>query len=270
MKASGKSRAARKPGPAWKGRSVRSLRLSDLMALIRGEIAFLCVPRYLSPDLCADIVRRFLAGPHEKHAYGRDKTRQLGAAVAVMVLEREAYFARAPKIMAALRELYRGGEDPMLKLRRDMDACTGWKYVPAVENGRPYASDMIGALEPGSGVVLHADSPSLQPDLFIAKFPVKLSWNVYLSNSERGGALTLYRKLFAEKDLPLHHGYEGYEAVVVDGIPKAVYAPSPGDLVLFNPCHFHEVEVTGGGGWRSSAHAWIAVDPEGKRMTYWS
>lgn len=260
----------KKKNAEWAGVSAPALRLPDLQALIAGDIPFVLIPRYLSPDWCSEIMRRFLAAPLEDHAYGRDTVRQLGLSVAPMVSERAVYFDRAPEITADMREIYRGGEDPLLKLRRDAAACTGWDCVPALEGGQPYATDMIGAVVPGSGVVLHNDSPLLQPDLFVAQFPTRLSWNVYLSESRYGGALTVYRRAYDKRDAALHHGFEGYEPGVIAGGQKAEYRPSPGDLLLFDAAHFHEVELTSAEGLRVSAHAWMGVDPARARMTFWS
>ena len=252
---------------AWETRRVAAFFPSDLEALARNEIPFIHIPRYLSRDWCAEIAGRFLAAPAEVHDYGITKVRQVGLAVGPMHRDRKTYFDRANEIKAALRGIYRGGEDPLLKLQREISAWTGWKRLEALEKTRPYVSDMIGQLIPGCGIPIHCDEVE---GLSVSRYPALLSWNVYLSTSDRGGKLIVYRRGFKKENNALHRGARGYDPAVVRGAEKAEFQPAQGDFVLFNAANFHEVRKTRGSSPRVSAHSYIGLDSARKRLVFWS
>ena len=256
--------------PAWSGRTARALSIADVSDLAADRIAYIRVPGYLSRDWCRELSRRFLEQPLDYHSFGIMKTRLLGLTVATLSDDRDAYFDRAPEINEALRRLYRGGEDPLLKLHRDMAACTGWKRFEASDEGRPYATDMVGALFPGAGVALHCDSPVQQPDPFSASFPCQWSWNVYLSTGQHGGKLILHRRAFVATDRRHDRGQEGFALAMLRGVERAQYQPSQGDLVLFNSAHFHEVRIVGGSTPRINAHSWMRLNPPRRSYGIWS
>ena len=255
---------------SWAGRNARTLRSADVEALIGGKIAFIRIPGFLASDWCSEVARRFFGGPMEEHDYGLTKVRQLGLAVGPMFRDRKPYFDRAPELAPALRAVYRGGEDPLLKLHLQISAWAGWERVDALEEGRPYLTDMIGALLPGSCVPIHCESPLEMQGVSVSRSPHILSWNVYLSASERGGRLIVYRRPFRKGDESYRLASGGFDPAAVGGVERAAYAPELGDLVMFNSANFHEVEATQGPTSRTTAHSYVSVDPARKRLAFWS
>ena len=255
---------------AWTGRSVPALSLTDIEALVSSEIPYIHIPRFLSLDWCAEISRRFLSRRLQKYVIGIMKVRMLGLTLPSAPPDRKSYFDRVPEMDAVLRGIYSGGEDPLSKVHREMTAGTGWKRFDAREKGRPFAPDMIGALYPGARVPIHCDTPLHQPDAFDSRLPCQLSWNVYVSASRQGGRLKLYRKLFAPEDRVFHDEIKGFSPAVVAGADSAEFAPSPGDFLMFNSAHFHEVRMVKGAVPRINAHSWMRVNPSRKKFGIWT
>ena len=266
------SGAARRTKAAWVGRSVSSFRLSDIEALIADEIPYIHIPRYFSTDWCAEIVRRFLAGPTEDHDYGVAKYRTLGMSLVGFIQSRTpmaSYFGRAAELMKALRDVYRGGDDPYLNLRREISAGTGWKYFDVQEKGRSYASDIIGAIPPDYGLIPHCDSPWAFPGMAVSGFPCLLSWNIYLSTSDQGGKLLIYRRCPTKEEEAARLKGNDSASGFLGEVEKAEFQPGRGDLILHNPAFYHEVQISKGASQRITAHSWISADPARKVFSFW-
>jgi hypothetical protein len=257
----------------WVGRRVDRLSAPDIQALLAGEIPYISVPRYLSPEWCLEIVRRFEAARPEDHDYGITKIRTIGMSLVGFIKSgtpTSGYFDRVQEIVTALRGIYRGGEDPVQKLRQDLVASMGWECFEAQENGRSYASDIISALPPGFGLPLHCDSAWALPGMLVSRIPFLLSWNVYLSPADEGGKLVIYRRRPSaqDEDARMHQGR--LQGSLVEGIEKAEFAPSRGDFILFNSADYHEVEVSKGASHRITSHSWISADPAAKKFAFWN
>ena len=262
-------------GKAWDIRDVETIHREDLDALLSGEIAYIRVGGFLSGDWCADIVKRFLSSADDPNIFDRyfegwGMSRALGIPFRADC-DRDDYFARAETANRSLRQIYAGGEDPLSKLQKSIEIATGWSYFQATEGGRAYGTDHIWALEKSAlGCPIHADG--FEPSgLVPLKSRRMLSWNVYLAASESGGGLAVYRKRWTKEDDQYRkRANVGYDPAVIRDCPYGHIRPRPGDLVIFDPTHCHNVFKTAGPSRRTSAQAYIGLDRDRKEFTFWA
>lgn len=253
----------------WEGLETARLESGHVEDLLSGRVPYVRLPAFLDPAHCEKIVRRFLRSPFETRDYGASRTLQVGMALAPM-FQRE-YFSRSRELNAAVESLYRGFENPALKLREAMKGATGWTSLEPVEDGIPYCSNMVLAMPPSTDMPLHCDLSKEEPGLFVSRFPRQFSWNVYLEVAESGGELAIYKRAYRVGDEKLRMpGRLDYHPSVIDGAELALVRPRPGDLVILDSYHYHRVLATGGARHRVTSHSFISVDPAKGEMAFWT
>lgn len=257
----------------WEGVAAPRLRAGDIAALLDGTLAYLRVPRFLEPARCAELSSRFLAGPrplYERRDYGVVQTLELGHMLASLPKQEARYFAEAPALAARLREFY-AGTDPLARLRDAFAEATGWSCVEARAGGRAYLTDFIWGFPPGATVPLHEDSAALMDRAAGASgaFERHLTWNAYLSVSERGGLFRVYRRRRRPGDEGFKLEPHGYAAGVVAGAERAECAPEAGDLILFDAENYHEVTRVEGARARIAGHSFLGVSPGRGEFGFW-
>jgi hypothetical protein len=255
---------------SWATLTSEELRSGHIDALLAGEVAYVRVRGFFDSEWCAEIKRRFLESSpaiYETLDYGFVKVLQLGMSSKMVMKPEDDFFAKSARVIPRLRRLYRGGDDPLLKVRGAMERC-GWSMLGAKERTGPYCSDMIWALRPGSELARHRDSSTEKTKLWIHRFSRQLTWNLYISSCAKGGELVVYqtsrkpgRKLETTGRATL---------VVPKGTRAVQYEPEIGDLVVFVPGNYHEVLPNRGEGHRITAHSFIGLDPESREMAFFT
>lgn len=263
------------PAPRWKGVTAQAIEGRHIESLSSGKIAFLRIPGFLEKKWCDEVLQRFLAaGPREiyrEHKNGFIRTRELGLMYTHCDADPRRYHAEAPRLNESLRRVYAGGEDPLLKLRQAMAQATGWGLLDPTGPQRPLSTDLIRAASAGTSSPIHTDAYGAKPLPFPMAIDRIWSWNVYLSMSEGGGELALYKRYPRPADSA--HYLPGcrwaYLPAVVKGAPSARCLPSQGDLVIFDAGKYHEVRMTQGAGYRASAHSYLGLNAREKKLVFW-
>lgn len=260
------------PGPAvsdWRGVTAASLHKRDLDALLADELAYLHVPGFFDRSSCERAVKRFsaaLKSQAKARSYGDVKTEELGRMFTPVVASPDDYFKEVAALSPRIRAVYRGGDDPLSKLEGLLSSLLGYKRVAVEALKNPLLPDFIWALCPGTSVPIHEDS--CRP--LCAKFEIHLSWNLYLSVPESGGASTVYRRRIKAADERFRTTeFYGYSPDLVKGCPKAVFQPAVGDLLLFNSANYHAVGEVGPGPRRIAGHGFIAISPSRGEFGFW-
>ncbi|APR79823.1 Hypothetical protein A7982_05170 [Minicystis rosea] len=100
------------------------------------------------------------------------------------------YFDFVPGDAPRVREVFRGGPDPLDTIRAQWEAA-GWTCVPAIEHlaadGKPYHSDLILSLEDNDLQAAHVDT--FQGDWLtsLSRFARRISFNIFLGVPDEGG-----------------------------------------------------------------------------------
>jgi len=257
----------------WAGVIEPVLSARSVERLLSNEIAFICVPDFLTADWCRTITRRFLdSSPpvYREFEYQIVKTLQLGLMFTQMPEGHSSYLDQIRANNQTLRNIYAGGVDPFLKLKEDVARASGYKIIPASSEGKPLSTDLIWATKLGSCSPLHSDSYRAKPGPLPSRFKSMFSWNLYLAMCEKGGELVLYRRFPRVGDEKhARRGYQwAYRHSVVAGAPRCAYRPKNGDMVIFNSGNYHEVCETDGPTYRTSAHSYISFDPASREAVF--
>jgi hypothetical protein len=235
--------------------------------LLKQEIAYVRIPGLLSSDWCREITQRFLtfmAGHPEHHVFLR--TNFVDTVVMAMnVFMREdsetgpspldEYFARVPLDRPLLREIYAGGPDPF-ELIRSFWKGTGWRELPAEEDARPYHTDVLWGMVGPALAPPHVDTYHQETPCSLSRFSRRFSCNTFIQPPERGGNFRVYRH--RQKDGPFEKA---------PNPPFAEYSICPGDLVVFDAGHFHEVLPVEGDRHRLFSHMAVVLDPDSREYS---
>jgi len=186
---------------------------------------------------------------------------------------KERYFADVPAAQAALDAVIaRAGWNPVQRLIERLAAATGRSIGPGHEAnlGSYFAGIVRSASE---GVALHADyAPFNSPAYVIAQVDAQLGWNFFAEGLASGGMTTLYNAPWSPERIPgdIPKSYD-LPRDLIAGAPSFTYAPTPGDVVIFNTRNPHEIE--GGsddaGRDRLSIGSFIGRMPDGS-LAMWS
>ena len=250
---------------AWNGVIQTRLTRESVEDLLSNRIAFICLPRFMPLEQCRNVTERFLnSSPplYKEFEYQIVKTLQLGLMFTQMPNGHAHYLEEIRANNEAIRRLYTGGVDPLLKLKADLTRVAAYKSVEPKYQGNPLSTDLVWATKLGSCSPLHSDSYRTKQGPLPARFQNMFSWNLYLAMCEKGGELVLYRRFpRPSDDKHARSGYQwAYRHSVVAGVPRTIYRPNVGDMVIFNSGNYHEVYETDGPTFRTSAHSYISFD----------
>jgi hypothetical protein len=248
-------------GQTWATVVADRLLAEHVEALLRQEIAYVRVPGLLPGDWCAQITQRFLAFLEENpehHVFMR--TNYVDTVVMAMnVFMRpdsesgpsrlDDYFAGVPRDRPRLREIYAGGSDPF-ELVSSFWRDTGWTRLPAMEGGRPYHTDTLWGMVEPSLAPPHVDTYHRETPSSLSRFPRRFSCNTFVQKPDGGGNFRVYRH--RQENGPFGEGSKP---------AFAEYAICPGDLVVFDAGHYHEVLPVKGDRHRLFSHMAALLDP---------
>jgi len=253
----------------WGGREVDSLTGADVKDVMEGRIACVVIRGYLPETRCREVVARFRAAQPETGAYGLMPTLQVG--MPLMPVDLERYFANSARLNDDVAAVWGEVPNQAHRVRRDMEAATGWSTVDVEHGGAPFLMSLMVSFPPGAHIPIHVDRSSDIEGLVLKRFPWQLSWNIYLQPSEGGGELWIYDRGFITSEVTWtaekHGGLELDEGLLQT---VAKYRFEPGDLVLFDANRYHTVTKITGERRRVYAHGFISVDPEAGEMAFWT
>lgn len=261
----------------WDVVETKQLSKELLEDLLKGEIGAIRIPNFLSVEICEQALNGiqtygidFYEGVYPK--IGKIGTTQFEHRFSEE--KKKAYFNKAKEANMARQSIFRDSGDLLNKV---MDfVANGWDYPVKLaveeETGEPYFAGLIRVM---SEALIHVDwaggLDGLNPDWTIGKINAQLAWNIYLQPSSGGGATVVYQRPWRKVDeeyYKLKDSY-GYDPAVVKNADFVKVTPEQGDLVLFSPQHYHEVEKTNGEIERITVSSFIGLMPN-KTLVFWS
>lgn len=228
----------------WIDTKEQDLRRETLAALLDNRLAAIRIRTFASPAECAAFAGAARAG-NLKHYSVATRIGYIGLAQYEYRWNRPLsdYFDDVPAAAADLRQVVEAaGFDPVARLierlRAVWDAPVGLGHEAG--QGDYYAGIVRIASE---GVALHADyAPLNSPAYAIARIDGQLGWNFFAEDLPSGGATTVYNAPWspavARGEIPRSYDLP---REVVAGAPSITYAPTAGDVVLFNSRNPHEI-----------------------------
>lgn len=227
----------------WLRTGEATLDRGSLAALLANEIPAIRIRGFASASECAAFTRAVHAAPIRYYSI-EPPVGYIGMAQYEYRWNRPKgrYFEDVGEADALLKRVTDQSFDPRARLIALLQEVYQYPIGVAEEPGHgPYYAGIVRIAS--GGIRLHADyAPFNSPDYAIGAIDAQLGWNFFAEQPSSGGATTVYNapwspvmtvgEIPASYDLPRD---------LVAGAPTHVYAPTPGEVVLFNTRNPHEV-----------------------------
>jgi hypothetical protein len=262
------------PVPTWAHIAEYPLTRESFNALLHNRIPAIRIAGFASLKECESFSAAVKAGPMKYYSVAR-RIGYIGMAQYEYRWNtpKERYFDNVPEAQATLDAVIaQAGWNPVERLMECVAAVTGGSIGRAEEEslGSYFAGIVRSASE---GVALHVDyAPFNSPAYSISQIDAQLGWNFFSEGLSSGGHTTLYNAPWSPEivkgEIP-----KSYDLPrdLIAGAPSFTYAPTPGDVVIFNTRNPHE--IAGGEAQpnrdRISIGSFIGRMPDG-RLTMWS
>jgi hypothetical protein len=233
----------------WKTQTEAELTAENLARLFANEISTIRIPGFATPAECRAVADAMRGAGFQDYGHGRPVHFIGTTQFNFRFRPRAEYFAEVPTACAAQGQVFARSFDAvermMEHLRRVHGGAVGIASEP--DGTRYFAGILRKTVEGGS---LHADwAPATAPGYAVAGLDAQVTWNLYVEALDQGGATTLYDRVW-EPPRPAGEVSDNYglDDSLVAGARAHVFAPTVGDVVMFNTRNMHRV----GGGPRDS------------------
>ncbi|SLN65805.1 2OG-Fe(II)-dependent halogenase WelO5 family protein [Oceanibacterium hippocampi] len=229
----------------WKDLQEQSLTRESLSALLGNEIPAIRIRNFATAAECELFSRAAKTG-NVKYYSVKKKIGYIGQAQYEYRWnpDKSEYFEAVREARKDLHDVLSRSFDPVQRLMDRLRAV--------------YPADVDVAREPGlgeyyagiirlasQGVDLHADfAPINTIDYSISSIDSQLGWNFFAEDPGAGGLTTVHNAPWNPERKPgeIPQSY-GLDHAIVAGAPTFTYAPTAGDVVIFNTRNPHEVSA---------------------------
>ena len=219
--------------------------------IITARLPLLVLRGFIQPDISKKVIED-LENCREKirvSHYSNGALTTLGPYLAKYTLVPENYFTELHDIQPTL-------PDSLISLKNDvyqwvMNALKLETLQTAVEPGLgEYSSSIVRFHANGVANPLHNDHivrDAAGTGLTVTQIHHQLSCVACLQECDSGGVLRIYKKRWQSGDEQFKtKGELGYQNAVTDGCETCEFSPRRGDIYIFNPAYYHEIDcVTG-------------------------
>jgi hypothetical protein len=205
--------------------------------------------------------------------YGTGIVKKVGIFLLPYVSKKHDYFDDAKDAEESFETLFENVTDPRRRVHELIGRLLPAKKVSVAEDdGRKYSAGIIRVHEAGDSAPLHRDNATFDANGFnVACFQHQLSGVLYIQQSESGGELVIYNRLWVPSDERFREVGFGYSKQVInDNAESIIIRADVGDLVIINPKYFHEVLPVTGKRARITFGMFIAFNDREPDVVTWS
>ncbi|MBL8386192.1 MAG: hypothetical protein JNM90_24120 [Burkholderiales bacterium] len=227
----------------WTAAAEHALSRASLAALLDNRIAAIRIPGFATPAECAAFARAARAGDLKYYSV-EPPVGYIGMAQYEYRWDRPKadYFADVPAANARLARVTAASFDPVARVIEHLAAV--WDAPVGIGREEGLGEYYAGIVRIASqGIALHADfAPINSPAYAIGRIDAQLGWNFFAEDLPEGGETTVHNApwnpVVAAGVIPQSYNLP---REVVAGAPSFTYAPTAGDVVLFNSRNPHEI-----------------------------
>ncbi|BDB29755.1 hypothetical protein Tamer19_49630 [Cupriavidus sp. TA19] len=227
----------------WTSLREHSLTRENLEALLNNKIPAIRIKGFATPEECIAFTQSAKRG-NIKYYNVAKRIGYIGMAQYEYRWDRPKsdYFDAVKVANADLAEVTARAFDPVQRLIDTLSSVYPHKVGAAEEPGMGHYFAGIIRLA-SEGVDLHADyAPFNTPDYSIRDIDAQLGWNFFSEQPKFGGITTVHNAPWTpervEGEIPKSYGLSHD---IVAGAPAFEYAPTAGDVVIFNTRNPHEI-----------------------------
>jgi len=258
----------------WIETKEQDLSRETLAALLDNRLAAIRIRAFATPAECAAFAGAARAG-NLKYYSVANRIGYIGLAQYEYRWNRPSsdYFGDVPAAAADLRQVVEAaGFDPVARLVERLQSV--WEAPVGLGHESGQGDYYAGIVRIASqGVAMHADyAPFNSPAYSIARIDGQLGWNFFAEDLSQGGETTVHNAPWSPVMAPggIPKSYD-LPRELVAGAAAITYAPTAGDVVLFNSRNPHE--IAGGppepGRDRISIGSFVGRMPDGS-LVLWS
>ena len=198
--------------------------------------------------------------------------RYIGPGLGQYVSDPATYFNETKIAYPKFNTLYNGIPDPRKMVRDQLGKLLPDKQVIiAKEKDRECLDSVVRIMVDGDMSALHRDSAmNYFKGWQISRYPTQFSALVCFQMAESGGELTVYKKRWQPKDdLAQEEGVTGYPNSLVSDAESSTITPEEGDLYIFHPEIYHDINPMQGNKQRITQGIFFAISKEDKVAVSW-
>ena len=209
--------------------------------IVSGKTPALIVPNVLSSSHCTLLSRKILKTNFMGSSPGISK--KIGTSLSSHIYEKSQYFSNALLSNQTLKNLFSDNVSPIVIMQQTISKILQKQLSPAFENEMIYSLAMIRIHEHGDSVHLHRDNSNFEMSEYgISNLKNQLSAILYLQSPHHGGELTIYDKMWDKNDERMRHPEFGYSLDLIKNVTQKKILPVTGNMIIFNPKLYHQVE----------------------------
>ncbi len=258
--------------PTWQHAEERELTLENLRLLLDNQIAAIRIRGFASAEESA----RFAAAAKRGNMQYYNVSDRIGYIGMAQYQYRWSktkaeFLADVPKAEADVQAVFADSFDPRQRFIDCLRAVWTQPVGIAKEDGQEYFAGIIRSTS--DRIDLHVDwAPVNSPDYLIGQIDAQLGWNFFAEELASGGHTTVHNAPWAPQvesgEIPQSYGLS---PSLVEDAPKFVYAPTAGDVVIFNTRNPHEIApgTTVPGGSRVSIGSFVGRLPD-QSLVLWA
>lgn len=256
----------------WTTRTDAELTTDNLARLFANEISTIRIPGFAAPEECRAVADAMRGAGFQD--YGHDQPVQFIGTTQFnfRFKSRADYFAAVPAAYAGQIKVFERSFDAVERMMEHLRRVHPGPVAIAQEpDGARYFAGILRKTVKGGN--LHADwAQATAPGYAVGRVEAQITWNLYVEGLDSGGETTLTDRVWVP---PLAAGEVndnyGLDAALVEGARTHVFAPTVGDVVLFNTRNIHRVGggISDGQKLRLQVGSFIGRMPEGN-LVLWS
>lgn len=186
------------------------------------------------------------------------------------------YYAAAAKFRESCRELFSTEVDFETRLQEVFEKLSSGRKVevPPGPNGATYTPATIRYLPEGIGIPIHSGLEFVNTSMYEHLGPLldksdQLSYFVVMTKPPAGGELEVWKLQSFSPDIPRNaKGYVDLDTVSAK-FPSTLYAPEPGDLLLFDGGRWYHRVRDAQGGPRRTIGGFACFTKDRDKVYYW-
>ena len=225
----------------WTTQILKKTTNSTYTDLVSGKVPALIVPNVLSSSYCISLSRKILKTNFIGISPGISK--KIGTSLSSHIYEKSKYFSNALVSNQTLKNLFSDNVSPIDVMQQTISKIFQKQLLPAFENEMIYSIAMIRIHEHGDSVHLHRDNSDFEMSEYgISNLKNQLSAILYLQSPLHGGELTIYDKMWNKNDERMRYPEFGYSLDLIKNTTQKKILPVAGNMIIFNPKLYHQVE----------------------------
>jgi len=212
----------------------KSIQYDDLTT---GKIPALIIPQIISKENCAVISKKILSTSMN------NEISKFGTSLSSHIYEKQKYFLNVQISNEFLKKLFLGNSSPLIIMHQKISELFKKQLSTAIENNMSYSDAVIRIHNSNDSVHLHRDNSNFEMSEYnVSHLENQLSAILYLQSPINGGELTIFQKMWNRKDEHMREPEFGYSSELVKNIFKTKILPIEGNMIIFNPKFYHQIE----------------------------